>query len=486
MISELFSRFFRRKGKATAEGVRPLAARIDGKPPGELPEGLVICVMQGKTLTNVCRDEPPGSVAAGEICWLVPTDDISLPVRIEIGEEFLAADVAVRLETDPSIGVLLSGRTEVTRNELLALVTSELAGLIDLLGFETAEAVVEQDREDLERLRAKLSLLLQSNGLRCTDVGGLRVAEPEEVEEEIAQAIILEDEPAEEPADDVARVMAAADGGPPQPAEPVTAEQLEPALAQAVGQVKTDDAWEDLLGQLETGGLQIDGQSAAELDDLGQQVVDGTVRPGDVAARIRGMAEAARRRAGVPTPDLSRWQGLALRMQLADTTPEPQDDSQPRAEEAAEAGGKYARLRRPRTWWILRRKKVDDRLRGFLKESVGTVSTTLGSYRKGLKEVRPAARVRELDQQISLIADLLATVPTLTPRLKKLRLDRQQVKELIRNVERAVTAAEMMQAQARHLVGTPPGTDVWDQALAETRTALDTLEQHLRARRAVR
>ncbi|NQT37998.1 MAG: hypothetical protein HQ581_10940 [Planctomycetes bacterium] len=486
MISELFSRFFRRRGKAPTAGVRPLAARIDGKLPGTLPEGLVVCVLQGKTLTNVCRDEPPGSVAAGEICWLVPTDDIALPVRIEIGEEFLAADVAVRLETDPSIASLLHNRTEVTRNELLALVTSELAGLVDLLGFETAEAAVAQDGEGLERLRAKLSLLLQSNGLRCTGVAALRVVKPEEVEEEIAQAIILEDEPTEEPANDVTRVMAAADGGPPQPAEPVTAEQLEPALAKAVGQVKTDDAWEDLLGQLETGGLPVDGQSAAELDDLGQQVLDGTVRSGDVAARIRGMAEAARHRAGVPTPDLSRWQGLALRMQLADTTPESIDDSQPPSEGVAGFGRKEARLRRPRTWWILRRKKVDDRLRGFLKESVGTVSTTLGSYRRGLKEVRPAARVRELDQQISLIADLLATVPTLTPRLKKLRLDRRQVKELVRNVERAVTAAEMMQAQARHLVATPPGTDAWDQALAETRIALDTLEQHLRARRAVR
>ena len=80
------------------------------------------------------------------------------------------------------------------------------------------------------------------------------------------------------------------------------------------------------------------------------------------------------------------------------------------------------------------------------------------------KDLKLCGRLRDVGNRFQLVSDLLATVPTLQPRPRKLRPDRARTKVLLQSVERAVTAAEMVQLQARQLQLQPAGSPQWEQA----------------------
>jgi len=262
-------------------------------------------------------------------------------------------------------------------------------------------------------------------------------------------------------------------------------EEVERELAQAVGQVQSDTDWDLFLGDLEEAGLDTDETAAAELDEMGERLVDGELQADQVAARIRQMADQAAQRAGVPQPDLRRWRGLALRLRTMEE-PAAADEAAPPQPARTGPPVRLEAGKRPWTWWMLRRRSVDDRLRSFLEQTTSQSRSALQRYRQGLTGIRHASRIRELDQRFQIVEDLLGTVPTLAPRQRKLRPDRARVKELLRSVERAVTAAEMVQAAGRKILECTPGSDAWEAAAAETQSAVDALAEHLRARRAVR
>ena len=468
MLSELIARFFRRRKRPPKPEPPRVAVRVDGQLPDELPHGKIACVLRRRALVDVCRQRPPKALADNETCWLVPAADVPVEVTLQLGETPVAADVAVRFESDTQLAELLDGRTELTAEDLASLVTSELAGLLDLLGQQNPQELVDLDEESRERLRAKLSLLLQNNGLRATAVENIRLV-----------PVVEEEEPAEEPEPELVEAELVE-----EPEEPA-AEEVQRELAGAVEKVQSDAQWNHLMGQLEEAGFQTDEVAAAELDELGEKLVDREVNADQVADRIREMAEAAARKAEIPRPDLRRWQGLALRLRTAGQ-PAPSEGVVPAEGSKAAQEVQLDATRRPWTWWMLRRRSVDNTLRGFLETTIRESRTALEQYRQGLREIRHAGQVRQLDQQLQLVEDLLATVPTLAPPNRQLRVDRGRVKELVRSVERAVTAAEMLQGSVRKLIESQPGETQWEAAIKETSLAADTLSEHLRARRAVR
>lgn len=466
MLRELFERFFRRRRPVVEPEPSRLAYRIDGGlPSGALPRGMAACVLRRGELAAVSREDAP-RIEDGEVCWLVPADDLPVPVVLQLDESPLAVEVTVRFETDPTIAVLLRDRTALTRDDLAALLTSELAGLADMLGHADAAALTALDDDSRERLRAKLSLMLQAKGLRCTGLGTFRPA-PEPPIEEPAAAV--------EPSGEVV-----------EPA--LDAAELQPALAQAIGAVQDDDQWDELVNQLEAGGLALDELAADELDALGAAVVDRRIEPPQAAERVSQLAEAARRAAGVVRPDLRRWQGLALRLRLLDAGDEKVERNSFRSEPDLHASerNEFRSTRRPWTWWMLRRSSVDVRLRRFLQDTVRQTRASLDEYRSRLAQIGSAARVKELSDRFRLVEDLLATVPTLTPRPRQYRLDRAQVKQAVQRIERAVTAAELAQAAVHALATQSEDSAAGQTALSEATTAVNALDEHLRARRRVR
>ena len=444
MLRELFARFFRRRRPASESESLRLAYQVeDVLPPGPLPRGMTACVLRGGELVTVSREDAP-RMQDDEVCWLLPADDLPVPVVLQRGESSLAVEATVRFETDPAIAALLRDRTALTREELAALLTSELAGLTDMLGHADADALAALDDESRERLRAKLSLMLQAKGLRCTGLGAFQ---PAPVAEPPIKAV-----EASEPA------AAAEPGGEAAQGE-LAAADLQPALAAAIESVQDDAQWDDLVGQLEAGGMALDESAADELDALGAALVDRQVGAAQAAERVSQLAEAARHAAGIVDPDLRRWQGLALRLRLLDVSPEsPSDDGGKSSSHPSPTGVRpraAAKIRRPWTWWMLRRSSIDTRLQQFLQDTVRQIRASLDEYRNGLEQIAAAARVKELSDRLRLVEDLLETVPILTPRPRQYRLDRDQARQAVQNIERAVTAAELTHAAVHALSARP-------------------------------
>ena len=135
---------------------------------------------------------------------------------------------------------------------------------------------------------------------------------------------------------------------------------------------------------------------------------------------------------------------------------------------------------------MLRRSSVDQRLRQFLHDVVHRTRASLDAYRSSLQQISTAGSVKELSDRFRVVEDLLETVPTLVPSQRQYRLNRQQQKQAVQNIQRAVTAAELAQA-ATHAVSTQPeNSAAWQTALTEATNAIQALEDHLRARRQVR
>jgi uncharacterized protein YgfB (UPF0149 family) len=465
MLRELFARFFRRRRPASEPEPVRLAYQVQGVlPPGPLPPGMAACVLCRGELVAVSHEDAP-RMQDGEVCWLLPADDLPMPVVLQRGESPLAIEVTVRFETDPTIATLLRDRTALTHEELAALLTSELAGLADMLGHADATALTELGNDSRERLRAKLSLILQAKGLRCTGLGTFQPAPAATVAEPDAEA-----------------------------AEPdLAAADLQPVLAEAIGAVGDDDQWDELVTQLEAGGMTLDEAAADELDAVGAAVVDRQMDAAQAAQRVSQLAAAARSQAGIASPDLRRWQGLALRLRLLDAAAETDDggnvernsfrfEPEPRSGERNE----FRSTPRPWTWWMLRRSSVDTRLRQFLQDAVRQTRAALDEYRGRLTQIGTAARVKELSDRLRLVEDLLATVPTLAARPRQYRLDRDQVSQAVQSIERAVTAAELAQAAIHALSARSEDSADWQAALAEATTAVSALEVQLRGRRQVR
>lgn len=173
MLSGLIARFFRSQRPAAVEPDR-VAVRAEGDLPAALPAGKVACVFQGDVLVGVHRDAPPKALARGQTCWLLPRDDVPVEVALELGGKTVGARAMVRFEPD-ALAELLAVRTVLFADDLVALVASELGDLVDLLGHTTADALLAADDEGRELLRARLSLLLQARGFRCTALEKLRI-----------------------------------------------------------------------------------------------------------------------------------------------------------------------------------------------------------------------------------------------------------------------------------------------------------------------
>lgn len=136
----------------------------------------MLCFFRQGMLLEVCREGKPRPPAAGETCWLLPGDDVPVPISLDLGGQTVASSLTVRFEPESQLAGLLASQSELLREDLAALVTSELAGLLDLLGQHGSAELIDLDEESRERLRAKLSLLLQTRGVRCTGLERFRCA----------------------------------------------------------------------------------------------------------------------------------------------------------------------------------------------------------------------------------------------------------------------------------------------------------------------
>lgn len=456
MIGRWISQLFSGSEGVTAESKVALAAMVEGNVTSAgLPLGKMLCAFSEGRLTSFYCDQLPAGRKSDEWWWLVPCDDLELKLTLPMEESTVAVAGKIRFEPESELWSLLEGREGLTKEDLASLVTSQLGGLVDSLGLNEGDKLLELDELERERLRARLSLLLQSRGLRCTELGEFTSVP---VEDAAMEAEVLE---VEEQA-----------GGSEQPQK-----DDEVVWAEILEEVNTADDWEGVMASIESAGVNVDETTAGQLYELGEAVVDRQVQAKQVAARMKQMLAESKQQVRVSDAEVRRMRGLDLRLDtLGGSTAATQKAGGPQIETK----------RRPWTWWMLNRKRVDERLLRFLNDTVDQLRTALDAYRSTVKVGPELVELRRIDKELQMTVDLLETVPTLAPKRPDFRLDRKKIKELVGSVERAVTNAEVALAHCGELQRAELGDDDWLATCGDICSALDRLNEELRQRRMVR
>jgi hypothetical protein len=293
-------------------------------------------------------------------------------------------------------------------------------------------------------------LVLQNHGLRCTDISDWQLVET--VNPTGEEASKEESVPTDE-------------------------------LVEAIQQVSQPGHWDRLVTTLEASGCQFDQQETEQLDDLGQKVVDHTIATDQATSRLQELIHTARQQAGIPRPELQRWQGLEMR--LNSHLPVDSEEAGKPVSGSSDQPLSVTRKRRPGTWWLLSHRAVDDRLLGYLQETLSRLRGEFDTYRSNKSLQQGLVLLRRIDQRLAMALDLVETVPTLRPSQASLRIKRTRIKPLVKHLEAAVTAMETMQAASKAIAKQTTGDDDWNQSCEAICEALDHLNNDLRQRRQV-
>jgi len=417
-------------------------------PEDGIAENEMLVIFQQGRLVNYYREKPPSDRHHGESWWLVPEGDLGLEIQIEAEEDLYSIDVSVRFEPEANLWRLLQAHEKLVREDLVSLVTSKLAGVIEMLGDPKSVSLADSNAGKQEQLRARLSLILQNHGLRCTAVG------------------------------DWERIIPV-----PTPDSPASTETSGPHedLVEAIRQVDQADHWHRLVTTLEASGCDFDAQESAALDHLGQQVITEQVTTQQASQRLQELVAQARQQAGIPKPELQRWRGLEMR--IADSlNDEPVENTKTAPEVPSPS---LTRKKRPGTWWLLSYRSVDDRLLPFLRKTLRRLRAEFDVYRSNQSQQEALVSLRQIDQRLGIALDLIETVPTLRPRQSSLKLTRRELIWLVRHLEAAVTAVETTQAAITALGSQAVGDDCWDESCNAVCASLDHLINHLQQRRQV-
>ena len=448
MFMKLLNRLLGRNTDSAGSSAEVLVHSLTGNLPEEgIRENEMLVIFQQGRLVNFYREDPPADRHSDESWWLVPEGDLELEIQIESEEDLYSIDVSVRFEAEANLWSLLEAHEDLTREDLVSLVTSKLAGIIEMFADPEHGSLPDSNAGKQEQLRARLSLILQNHGLRCTAVGDWQLIslEPSISSTAAAETTSSDDD-----------------------------------LAEAIQHVDQAGHWNRLVSTLEASGCQFDAQEATALDALGQQVIADQVSSQQASRRLQELIAQSRRQAGIPQPELQRWRGLEMRIPDDLNADAGQDN-----EAVSETGPSLTRKHRPGTWWLLSYRSVDDRLLPFLRKTLAHLRTEFDVYRSNQSRQEVLVSLRQIDQRLGIALDLIETVPTLRPRQSSLKLTRRELKSLVRHLEAAVTAVETTQSAITVLGTQAAGDDRWDESCSAVCAALDHLINHLQQRRQV-
>ncbi|MDG2219810.1 MAG: hypothetical protein P8L85_00405 [Rubripirellula sp.] len=425
-----------------------------------LPDEKMLCIFRQGQLINHCRESVPETREEGEAWYLLPCSDLTLLAELDIQNLPLTITTQVRLEPESELWVLLCQRDSLTHEDITALVTSQMSGLIEEMQAASAEDIEQLNEADRETFRAKLSLLLQSRGIRCTGIL------------EISQQPVATHQDTET-------------ANEPQPQE---GKIHEGHLSAAITEVKNEKEWSSVMAALDADGCELDPQSAAKAEALGEQLISQRITAAEAVSQLRRLADEARANM-IPRAERLAMRGLDIRLSDVEL-PVPGDEADEsngpiagRIDRASKAAWRLNIRRRPWTWWMLDRQKIDDRLRNYLNSSLSHVRSALESERT-IGSFQPYfADLRKVDQRLGICLDQLATMPTLLPNMRVLKLNRAEIKAAVKSVESAVRSAETVTSQTKRLQTLPAGEPEWKSTCYSICAALDRLSQDLRSRR---
>lgn len=449
---EILRRWFGLAKKPVVDDQR-LAVRYDrlaDVPGGDALQEKTVAVCRGRQLVLTTEGTLPERLGTGETCWVLPKDDVTLPVQIAVDDRVLKADVRLRFEADHAFALFAFGRDQLTKDELSQLVAGQWAELMTLERLK-CETLLDGNADNIARFRTHLSLLLQEYGFRCVGIDAISQAA-------VIEAVQLE----------TASSMLAL------PNEATT------ELQTAVAKVKNEKDWESLLDQLDDAGFEPDIQAMSEITTLGDDYLARKVSTDEAALKIRKMIERKNLEIAAIRRETDHWNAADVKLRLLETF---DDDAESYLLAAADDLPKGTRV--PSTWYMLRKHKVDAKLQQYLQNATGDMLKLLDSAKNRQSDLVAKAKLAKSQATLKRMQDHLAMMPTLMPQHANLKRKQRDLTELLAAVRRSVGAAQLSAGLLRKLATDVYSPTEYENIVKDLENALDLLENELRERKNV-
>ena len=435
------------KNKANVENnLADCLRSLTQAPPDSSLQDKLIVVCRGAELALRKEGSLPDRLNSGEVCWILPNNDVRLPLTFQYEAQEIRAVVVLRFEGDRrfalhAANLLASGRKSITEADLTQFVAGQWSELMLLQRIELQQL---QTPEIVSRFRTHLSLLLQENGFRCTgiesiEVGTTKTPEPKGVE--------LPDTASKE-------------------------------LSEAVKKVKSESDWNQLLDQLDEAGFEPRMSDVEILESLGDDYRNKKVSSEDAALQIRRMIERNNLEIGLISERVAQWNATDVKLRLLDTL-----DDKPIEYllAAAESLGKPGKV--PGTWYILRRHKIDEKLLKYLKTATGNMAGLLESAMRRQTGIENKSKLASSQATLKRIAVKLTMTPALRSGTGNMQRRQRKLDELVQAVRRSVTATQLAEGLLRSLVSGDYPKEQYLATVNDLSAALATLEKEINDRK---
>lgn len=390
-----------------------------------IPDGFYVCTFEGVCLLDVADTIPVLNSVENAAFWCVRREDVPVAVAFpgkEPGKR-IETVCTVRFEPDMGLGNLFKNRTSLEINEFSDMILSQMTGLLNIMRANPAE-LPDLDENAREIFRAKFSVLLSSQGMRCTNL----------------EPFVEKENPLQE-----------------------QVREVETELEEKVSKISDSDAWNAFVKVLTSEGMPASEVTESELKVLGDALIQNSITSQECVYGIRTLAQAA---AGKKDLDASYWNGLAIRLRLdasAEKEGGNEDEDKEKNKNKDKEGGKAvpflefvpdvtpSRSRRPgKGWFFTRQVNLDKKLQNFLCEKVGAVHCGLIQVKSRVSDIRVQAAVRNLEKEISAVQDLLSVMPVLVSKTHDLRVENHRFPQILESMNQAVTAAEYLEAAVKN------------------------------------
>ena len=433
---------------------RQLAVRYDrlaDLPGSDALRDKMMAVCHGRQLALTTDGTLPERLASGETCWVLPKDDVTLPVQITTDDRTIRADVRLRFEADHAFALFVSGNDQLTKDELTQLVAGQWLELMALECID-GETLLSGDTDAIARFRTHLSLLLQEYGFRCAGIEKITEVAPEKT--------------------DPAEIM---------PSAPALPNEAKAELQTAIGKVKTEKDWELLLDQLDNAGFEPDTQMMVEIATLGDDYLTSKISPDEATLKIRRMIERKNLEIAAIQRETRYWNATDVKLRLLDMF----DDDMEEYLLAAAADNLPKSGRVPSTWYMLRKHKIDAKLQKYLRIAMDDMLKLLESAKNRQSDVVAKAKLAKPQATLNRISDHLTTMPTLTPRQSSLKSKQRDLAALLTAVRRSVSASQLATGLLRKLATDRYSQEDYAIFVRDLENSLDLLENELRERKNV-
>ena len=414
-----------------------------------IPTGHRLYQKQGTEYREVTAAELSAATPPNEPLWLFLAGDVWQPTRFAAHDTVGQAEIGIELSPEEGFHAILPPGGTFDRHWLSAFLQGTFAGIVNSLGRDMQTGFLQGDARAIAACSEKLDQSLRPSGVRCRGIRGITTSQTSGL--------------AMTPGTDEARESQLND------------------LATELAEVKTPQDWNRMVDGLKAAGVPVDPSTAEKLAAMQNEVLDHHLPPAEGVRQLAELTADAFARAGIEEPDLQRWHLISRT--LGDQPAEELDSG---VKAPAPASVSVAVSKRPSTWFVWSRDEVDRRQLLFTRRTVKNCRT---ACEQGLLHLRdlPALRdVRGLKEQLTLIEDLLATVPPLNPSRSAMRVEKEVAKTLVAAYADAVKTTDQLATQIDRLLKAHPTSSTWDTELQGCRESSSKLAQMVRDRRAIR